>query len=124
MAKERKIYAKYYIVRGHKTLWRGKAEEKGSQFLEIVITSNEFNSTQGIFQVFALEGTGAGIVDGELKTEDRTNVLLDKDFNGLDEAVKQLQAIAIHAETHGFKPISLIEQLEYEEKRRKSKKSA
>jgi hypothetical protein len=33
MAKEGKIYARYYIVRGHKTLWRGKAEEKGSQFL-------------------------------------------------------------------------------------------
>lgn len=124
MPKEGRIYARYYIVRGHTTLWRGNADEKGAQFLEVVITSNEFNSTQGIFQVLALQGTGAGIVDGELKTEKDLNVLLDRDFNGLDSALKEVQTITSHAELHGFKPVSLIEQLEYEEKRRQSKRAS
>ena len=116
MAKERQIHVRYHIVRGHTTLWRGNADEKGSQFLEVVISSNEFTSTHGRFQVLALQGIGAGIVDGELKTEDDTNVLVDRDFDGLDAALKELQTITTHAASHGFEPVSA---LEHSEKKRR-----
>ena len=66
MPKERKNYARYYIVRGHQALWRGDPAEHGAQFRQVVITSNEFNSTQGVFQVYGLEGTGTGIREGKL----------------------------------------------------------
>ncbi|HTT18992.1 MAG TPA: hypothetical protein VMG82_08600 [Candidatus Sulfotelmatobacter sp.] len=118
----KRIYSRYDIVRGQTTLWRGNVHEKGSHFLELVITSNEFNSTQGVFQVLAFQGIGAGIVDGELKTEDNTNVLVDRDFNGLDAALNEVQKITAHAQSHGFKPLSLIGQFQYEQNRRESKK--
>jgi hypothetical protein len=108
MAKERSIHARYQIVRGRTTLWRGQADEKGSQFLEIVITSNELDSTQGVFQVLALQGIGAGMVDGDLKTEDETNILIDRDFDGLDAALREVQMITAHAESHGYKPLPTV----------------
>jgi len=51
MEKERKFYARYYIIRGQKALWKGGPAEHGSQYRNIVITSNQFTSTQGKFQV-------------------------------------------------------------------------
>jgi hypothetical protein len=45
MEKERKFYARYYIIRGQKALWKGGPAEHGSQYRNIVITSNQFTST-------------------------------------------------------------------------------
>ena len=45
----------------------GKATtlKKGLNSVRVVITSPEWNSTAGVFQVYALEGTGNGIADGK-----------------------------------------------------------
>jgi hypothetical protein len=123
MDNKRKPYARYYIVRGHQAFWQGDPTVSGSQFRQIVITSNEFNSTQGIFQVFALEGTGKGIQDGKLSiSEDGPQVLIDEDFHGLDAAGKKFKEIAEDTQKRGFKPVTLMDELEFQAKVREQKK--
>ncbi len=124
MATAKKHYARYYIVRGLQTMWRGDAAEVGSPFREFVITSNEFNSTLGTFQVFGLEGAGGGIKDGKFAASDtEPTVLVDKDFDGLDSAVKQFNQLVTEAQQCGFKPITMMEILEFEDKLRGSQKT-
>src|SRR5260370_7853192 len=106
MARAKKHYARYYIVRGLQTMWRGDAAEAGSPFREFVITSNEFNSTLGTFQVFALEGASGGIKDGKFAPSDaEPTVLFDKDFDGLDSALNQFNQSAPHPPQRRFQPI-------------------
>jgi hypothetical protein len=124
MATAKKHYARYYIVRGLQTMWRGDAAEVGSPFREFVITSNEFNSTLGTFQVFGLEGASGGIKDGKFAPSDSEPIVLfDKDFDGLDSAVKQFNQLVTEARQRGFQPITTIEMLEFEDKLRSSKHS-
>lgn len=123
MEKERKIYSRYVFNRGLQTLWKGDAAKAGSQFRSIAITSDEFNSTQGIFQVLALEGIGRGIQDGKFAgSKDDPKVLFDKDFHGLDEAGKRFDNLVLAAEQEGFKKISFLDIIDFEEKARESTK--
>jgi hypothetical protein len=124
MARAQKHYARYYIVRGLQTMWRGDAAEAGSPFREFVITSNEFNSTLGTFQVFGLEGASGGIKDGKFVPSDaEPTVLFDKDFDGLDSAVKQFNQLVAEAQQRGFTPITMMEMIEFEHKLRDPQKS-
>ncbi len=117
MKKERKFYARYPIVRGHQALWRGNAAEAGSQFRSVIITSNEFNSTEGTFQVYVLEGIGKGIQDGKFAgAEDDPQLLMDEDFEGLDTACKKLKEIIEDSAAKGFKPISIWDQIDFQAK--------
>jgi hypothetical protein len=119
MPNERKPYARYYIIRGHQALWKGDPSEKGAQFRQLVITSNEFNSTQGIFQLYGLEGTGDGIRDGKLAiSESDPKILIDADFNGLDEAVKKFAQIVKETQAQGFKEVTMMDELEFSAKLR------
>jgi len=121
MATAKKHYARYYIVRGNQTMWRGDAAQAGSLFREFVITSNEFNSTQGTFQVYGLEGASAGIKDGRFATSDEEpTVLFDKDFNGLQVAVKEFEQLVADAHKQGFTPITMMDIIEFEDKARRS----
>ena len=124
MATAKKHYARYYIVRGQQTMWRGDAAEPGSPFREFVITSNEFNSTLGTFQVFGLEGASGGIKDGKFAPSDaEPTVLFDKDFDGLDFAVKEFEKLVAEARRQGFEPITMMDILEFEDKLRRSQRS-
>lgn len=124
MATARKACARYYIVRGSQTMCRGDAAEAGSPFREFVITSNQFNSALGTFQVFGLEGASGGIKDGKFAPPGaEPTVLFDKDFNGLDSAVKQFDQLVTEAQHRGFKPITMMEMLEFEDKVRRSVQS-
>jgi len=49
--------------------------------------------------------------------------LFDKDFDGLDSAVKQFNQLVTEAQQRGFQPITTIEMLEFEDKLRSSKHS-
>jgi hypothetical protein len=121
MATAKKHYARYYIVRGMQTMWRGDAAQAGSPFREFVITSNEFNSTQGTFQVYGLEGASGGIKDGKFAPSDtEPTVLFDKDFNGLDPAAKQFEQLIEGAQRQGFKPMTMVDIIEFEDKARRS----
>ncbi len=117
MPSERRPYARYYIIRGHQALWKGDPAENGAQFRQLAITSNEFTSTQGIFQVYGLEGTGTGIRDGKLTISDNDpKILVDADFNGLDAAVTKFTEIVREAEAQGFKQVTFMKELEFQAK--------
>jgi hypothetical protein len=121
MATAKKAYARYYIVRGNQTMWAGDAANPGSLFRQFVITSNEFFSTLGTFQVYGLEGASGGIKDGKFAASDaEPTVLFDKDFNGLDSAAKQFNELVTEAQRRGFNPITMMEILEFEDKARRS----
>jgi hypothetical protein len=120
VATAKKVYARYYIVRGNHTMWTGDAAKAGSLFRQFVITSNEFNSTMGTFQVLALEGASGGIKDGKFARSDaEPTVLFDKDFDGLDLAAEQFDQLIGDAEKRGFKPITMMEILEFEDRLRR-----
>jgi hypothetical protein len=115
VAKERKPYARYYIVRGYREMSAGDPAQDGAPFRRFVITSNEFTSTQGIFQVYCLECIGKGIKDGKLATSDEEpRVLFDEDFQGLDAAAKKFEELVAEAQTRGFKPITIMDVLNSE----------
>jgi len=121
MATAKKVYARYYIVRDNQTMWTGDAANPGSLFRQFVITSNEFNSTLGIFQVLGLEGASGGIKDGKFAPSDtEPTVLFDQDFDGLDSAAEQYHQLIVDAQKRGFKPITMMEILEFEDKLRRS----
>ena len=89
-----------------------------------MITSNEFNSTQGTFQVYGLEGASGGIKDGKFAPSDaEPTVLFDQDFNGLDSAAKQFEQLIADAQKQGFKPITMMDILEFEDKARRSQQT-
>jgi hypothetical protein len=111
-------------VRGEQTMWAGDAANPGSLFRQFVITSNEFNSTLGIFQVLGLEGASGGIKDGKFAPSDtEPTVLFDQDFNGLDSAAKQFDQLIAAAQQRGFKRITMMEILEFENKLRRSQQT-
>jgi hypothetical protein len=121
MAKARKHYSRYYIVRGDQTLWKGDPAEKGSQFRQFLITSNEFNSTLGTFQVYGLEGTGNGIQNGKFATsDDEPRILFDQDFQGLEAAGKRFDDLVKQTEADGFGRMTFWDMLEFEAKLRGS----
>jgi hypothetical protein len=115
MARARKHYSRYFIVRGIQTLWKGDPAERGSQFREVIITSNEFNSTLGTFQVYGLEGVGNGIQNGKFATsDDEPRVLFDQDLEGLEAAGKKFGELIKQAQADGFEPITFWDMLEFE----------
>lgn len=117
MARAHKHYSRYYLVRGNQALWRGNPAEDGSKFRQFLITSNEFNSTLGTFQVYGLEGTGKGIQNGKFATSDEEpTVLFDGDFNGLEPASKKFSELVAQAQKDGFEEMSFIDLLEFEAK--------
>jgi len=113
-----KAYARYYIVRGNQALWKGDPAEKGSKFRQVFITSNEFTSTLGVFQVCALEGTGNGIQAGKFSIPDDVTILFDRDFQGLDVAGKKFDQTVNEARADGFDTLSFIDELEFQAKLR------
>jgi hypothetical protein len=106
---DKKSYARYFIVRGNQALWRGDPAVTGAQFRQVVITSDEWNSTEGTFQVYALAGTGMGIVEDRLRVLPEPAVLFDGDFQGLDAAGEKFEQIVKEAQAQGFRAISLME---------------
>jgi hypothetical protein len=121
LAEERKTYARYIYNRGLQTFWKGDAAKAKSQFRSIAIASDQFNSTEGTFQVYALEGVGKGIEKGKfVGSEDDPLILFDKDFNGLEAAASRFEELANDAQRSGFEPISFMDMLEFEAKLRRA----
>jgi hypothetical protein len=122
MAEQRKPYARYIYNRGLQTLWKGDAANAGSQFRSIAIASDQFNSTEGVFQVYALEGVGKGIQNGKFAgSDDDPRVLFDEDLHGLEAAAKQFNELVKDAQRSGFETISFMDMLEFEAKLRDSR---
>ena|SRR5579871_3533338 len=110
MSEQKRIYSRYIFNLGLETLWKGEVADAGSKFRSIVITSNTFNSSQGIFQVLALEGIGKGIKNGVfLGAEDNIKVIHDEDENGGQAAGKKFDELVRTAKKDGFAPISFMD---------------
>lgn len=126
MAAAKKIYSRYFIVRAAQTMWHGEAADAGSLSRQFLITSDEFPpAIQGAFQVYALQGESGGIKDGSLVASDKEpKLLFDKDFNGLDSAVRQFQQLVAEAERHGFRRVTIMDELEFQDKLRRSREGA
>lgn len=106
-------------------MWRDDPAKPGSPFREFVVTSNDMTSTQGTFQVYGLEGASAGIKDGNFMPSDEPpKVLFDKDFIGLDSAVKQYRQLIAEAQAQGFRQMTMLDILEYEDRLRHSRGGA
>jgi hypothetical protein len=117
MVSERKIYARYIYNCGLRTYWKGDASKAGSQFRSIAMTTDAFANTEAVYQVYALEGTGNGVVNGKFAgTKGDTSVIFDKDFQGMDAKAKQFAEVANDAQREGFKPIDVMDWLEFESK--------
>ena len=123
MAEKKKTYARYIYNRGLQTLWKGDPANPGALFRSVAIVTDEFNSTLGVFQVYALEGRGKGIENGKFAgTEGEPGLLFDKEFNGMDAAAKQFDQVVKEAVAEGFRIFSMWDQIEFEEKARASRK--
>ena len=116
MAQERKPHSRYIFNRDLETLWRGDPAQAGSQYRSIAITSDQFNSTQGLFQIIALEGVGKGIESGKFAgTKNDPHVLCDEDFSGLDAAADKFAELVKQAQSSGFKSMSVVDMVQHEE---------
>jgi|ERR1043166_2588147 hypothetical protein len=123
MGEEKKIFSRYYIVRENQALWTGNAAENGARFRQICMTSNEWMSSFGIFQVYCLQGTGQGLKDGILQVGP-PELLFDGDFQGLPDADKKFQELVKQAEREGFRELSTMEILEFEAKAQEQQRAA
>jgi hypothetical protein len=118
---ENKSYSKYYIIRGNLALWKGDPAESGTKFRQVIITSNEWNSSQGTFQVYAIEGTSKGIQERKLAiADDGPALLFDEDCRGLGAARERCSRLIQEAEALGFKPVTLIDEMELQAKLRRA----
>ena len=79
-----------------------------------MITSDEWFLTTAVFQVYALEGVGKGIVDGKFSVEPTSKILFDRDVEGLDNAVKLFQDSITDAEKQGFKQLTIVDELKFQ----------
>jgi hypothetical protein len=121
-ATEKKIYSRYNIVRGQGTLWKGNPAQSGAAFREFLITSDDWNSTAAIFQVYAIEGISQGIMGGTLSIDHQnTKLLSDGDFNGLEAAEKKFKELVDDAMKEGFEVLSFPDHADFEQKLRESK---
>ena len=120
MADGKKHYARYAFIRGNQALWNGDPSEKGAQFRQVVIASDEWMSDSGSFQVYALEGISNGIIEGKLSPGLNPTVLFDGDFEGFQAAAERFDQIVTDAEARGFKKRSFIDEIEFEAKLRDS----
>lgn len=119
MAGEKKIFARYIYNRGLETLWKGDPANPGAIFRSVAIVTDQFNSTVGIFQVYALEGIGKGIENGQFAgTTGDPKLLDDKEFRAIDAAAKHFQSLVKSAQSDGFKVFTIWDQIEFEEKAR------
>ena len=120
---DKKRYARYVYNRGLQTLWKGDAANPGAFFRSVAIATDQFNSTVGVFQIYALEGIGKGVENGEFAgTEGEPKLLFDQDFDGMDVAARQFDKLVKEAEAEGFKIMTFWDQIEFEENAKASKK--
>ena len=115
MPEEKTIFARYYIVRGNLALWIGNAAENGARFRHICMTSNDWASPFGVFQIYCLQGTSQGLQKGSLQVGP-PELLFDADFQGQAEADQKFEELTKQAEKEGFRVPSSMEMLEFQAK--------
>jgi hypothetical protein len=121
MTEEKQRFGRYVYIRSEQSLWGGDPGEAGSRVRQFFITSNQMASTDGPFQVYALEGAGGGITDGKLTMSGEPKLLFDKDLEGFDAATKQFGTLVDDSKKLGLKERSPMEILEFEDRLRRAR---
>jgi hypothetical protein len=122
MAEKKEIFSRYYIVRGNQALWVGNAVEDGARFRQVCMTSNEWASPFGVFQVYCLQGTGQGLKDGTLHVGP-PELLFDDDFQDQADADKKFAELVKQAESEGFRVPSTMQMLEFQAKAQEQRRT-
>jgi hypothetical protein len=109
MSDQEQVYSRYLIVRAHGLFWNGDPSKSGSRFREFFITSDDWSSMAGTFQVFGIEGTSNRLQDGFLViSDDSKNLIFDGDFAGLEAAEVKYKQLVAEAIKEGFIKTSKI----------------
>ena len=117
----KKSYARHIYNRGLTVLWKGDPAGPGSLCRSIALVTDAFNSTVAQCQVYELQGVSKGIANGKFTgTEDEPALLFDQEYTTLEEAAKQLRDLTSKAEQEGFRQMTLWDQIEFEEKARRT----
>jgi len=117
----KRIFARYIYNRGLVVLWKGDPAEAGAICRSIALVTDAFNSTLAPCQVYALQNVGKGIAKGKFAgTEDEPTLLFDQDYDSLEEAGRKVQELTAQAEADGFRQMTLWDQIEFEDKARRS----
>jgi len=95
-------------------LWKGDPALSGTGFRQVVITSNDWNATEGTFQVYAVEGTGRGMAESTMAGAQEPAVLFDSDFEGLAAAGKKFTELVADAKSRGYSVLSLFDELDFQ----------
>ncbi len=107
-------HGRYYFIRGLQSLWKGDPLVSGSQFREIVITSNQWNSTEGTFQTYAVECCTIGLAEATMAVSREPKLLFDSDFEGLEAAAKKFTELSADARAQGYSVLSLFDELDFQ----------
>ena len=115
-------FARYYVVRSNVALWNGDPAAMGTEFRQVVVTSNQWNDTRGSFQVYALRGIGDGLVEGNLSVpKDTFELLFDQDFDGFDAATEKARALVEEYQRSGFSTHSFMDEQDFQAKAKAEK---
>jgi hypothetical protein len=112
--KNRHSYARYPIIRGSESFFNGDFSTNGTKCRQIMISSNEFASIHGTFQVYCVEGVSHGIVDGELSVPLPYSLLFDVDFNDFDAAKTKFTELIEETKKQGFRGFTLMDELNFQ----------
>jgi hypothetical protein len=84
-------------------LWEGAPPKDGSRFREFFITSDEWSSMAGAFQVYCVEGVSNKLNDGFLAiSDDNKQLMFDEDFVGFEAADMKYKELVAVAHKEGF----------------------
>ena len=87
----------------------------GARFRQVCMTSNEWASSFGVFQVYCLQGAGHGLKDGTLQVGP-PELVFDADFQGQADADKKFDELVKQAQGEGFRVPSTMDILEFQAK--------
>jgi len=111
--KDKSNFARYGFIRGMETLWMGKAEQKGSRCRQVCMTSPDWASPFGTFQVYSVQGVSQGVVDGTLHTSP-PELLFDADFADYQAAEKKFSELAAQSQKEGFDPLTMQDWIDFQ----------
>jgi hypothetical protein len=111
---DRSSYGRYCFIRGHQALWKGDPAISGSEFRQVVITSNDWNANEGTFQVYAIGGRASGLAEATLAVSREPALLYDGDFATLEAAGHRFAELVKEAKAQGFKSLALFDEMDFQ----------
>jgi len=119
---EEKRFAKHSFFRRIQALWIGNPAKNGARFREAGMTSDDWMSPFGAFQVYCVQADSHGLVDGGLRTGP-PELLFDADFQDQVEADRKFEELVREAEAEGFRVPTMIDIIDFQAKAQEQKRA-